>query len=434
MALRYIPLSLRHAGTPKIAHFALLAGLEAAVRGTLISALPLTVYAATGSAETTSSIYFAAGIAGLVWGICVPGLTRIIPRRWMYTLGCLFYLVGMALAATGTVWGVAAALLVNACASVTIFVCLNAYVLDYVSREDLGRSQSVQMLFAAAPWALGPMLGVWLRDVDAALPFALAGGFALALLATFWTLRLGNGKQIARARGPAPNPVAYLGRFFRQGRLVAGWLFAVIRSCGWWVYVVYLPIYCVESGLGDKVGGIALSLSNALLFITPWIAARARVLTVRRSVRAAFGACAVLFAASALLAPLPWTAVLAMAAASFFLVVLDVVGGLPFLMAVKPSERTEMAAVYSSFRDVSGILTPGAAWLVLLVAPVPAVFAACAAGMAVAWAIAARLHPRLGTERPSHGLPLPAAPVRPGSHIPSASIRSPATPRGTPAG
>lgn len=434
MALRYIPLSLRHTGTPKIAHFALLAGLEAAVRGTLISAMPLTVYAATGSAESTSSIYFAAGITGLVWGICVPGLTRIIPRRWMYSLGCLFYLVGMALAATGTVWGVAAALLVNACASVTIFVCLNAYVLDYVSREDLGRSQSVQMLFAAAPWAIGPMLGVWLRDIGPMLPFALSGVFALMLLATFWTLRLGNGKQIARARGPAPNPLAYLGRFFRQGRLVAGWLFAVIRSCGWWVYVVYLPIYCVESGLGDKVGGIALSLSNALLFITPWIAAHARVMTVRRAVRASFGACALLFAASALLAPVPWLAVLAMAAASFFLVTLDVVGGLPFLMAVKPSERTEMAAVYSSFRDVSGILTPGAAWLVLLVAPVPGVFAACAAGMAAAWVIAARLHPRLGTDRPSHGLPLPAAPLRPGSHIPSASIRSPATHRGTPAG
>jgi MFS family permease len=429
MALRYIPLTLRHAGTPKIAHFALLSGLEAAVRGTLISAMPLTVYSATGSAELTSSIYFAAGITGLIWGLCVPGLNRLIPRRWMYTLGCLFYLCGMALAATGTIWGVSAALLVNACATVTIFVCLNAYVLDYVSREDLGKSQSIQMLFAAAPWAIGPMLGVWLRDHGHALPFALAGFFALALLTTFLILRLGNGKQIARAKGPAPNPLAYLGRFFSQGRLVAGWLFAVIRSCGWWVYVVYLPIFCVESGLGDKVGGIALSLSNALLFITPWIAARARILTVRTSVRAAFGACALLFAASAALSPFPWLAVLAMAAASFFLVVLDVVGGLPFLMAVKPSERTDMAAVYSSFRDVSGILTPGIAWAVLLVAPVPAIFAVCAAGLATAWAIAANLHPRLGTDRPSHGLP-----VRSGSHIPSASIQSPATRHGTPAG
>ena len=30
------------------------------------------------------------------------------------------------------------------------------------------------------------------------------------------------------------NPLAFLDRFFRQPRLIAGWLFAVIRSCGWW--------------------------------------------------------------------------------------------------------------------------------------------------------------------------------------------------------
>jgi hypothetical protein len=429
MAPRFIPLSLRHAGTPDVRHFALLAGIEAAIRGTLISAMPLTIYAATGSGVATSRIYFAAGVLGLVWGLCVPGLTRLVPRRWMYSLGCLLYLTGMALAVTGTAFGVSAALLVNACATATTFVCLNAYVLDHVAREDLGRSQSTQMLFAAAPWAIGPVLGVWLRDLWAPAPFLLAGAVALVLLATFWVLRLGNGRQIARARGPAPNPLAYLGRFFAQPRLVAGWLFAVIRSCGWWVYVVYLPIFCVQAGLGDKIGGIANSLANALLFVTPWIAARARRLTVRRTVRWSFGAAAVLFGAAALLAPLPWVAVALLFAASFFLVVLDVVGGLPFLMAVKPSERTEMAAVYSSFRDVSGILTPGVAWVVLLAAPVPAVFAVCAGGLATAGVIAALLHPRLGTDRPSHGLPL-----RPGSHIPSASIRSPATRPGTPAG
>jgi hypothetical protein len=85
--------------------------------------------------------------------------------------------------------------------------------------------------------------------------------------------------------------------------------------------------------------------------------------------------------------------------AAVFLVLLDVVGGLPFLMAVKPSERTEMSAVYSSFRDVSGILTPGCAWLVLLVAPLPGIFMATGAGLLCAFAVAGRLHPRLGAAR-----------------------------------
>ena len=104
----------------------------------------------------------------------------------------------------------------------------------------------------------------------------MAGAFAVALLILFWVLRMGNGKAITRARGPAVNPLAYMSRFFAQPRLIAGWAFAVIRSTGWWVYVVYLPYFCIEQGLGNKVGGIALSLSNAMLFAAPFVLRLAR--------------------------------------------------------------------------------------------------------------------------------------------------------------
>lgn len=407
MANKYIPVLLRHSPVPKVRDFALLAGLDASVRGMLISVMPLTVYDALGDAETVSEVYFIAGLASLCLGLMVPWATRYIPRRWMYTIGALMYVLGAALAMYGSPVTVPLALMVNAGATATTFVCFNAYVLDYIERSNLGKAQSMNMVFAAAPWAIGPLLGVWLREVWAPLPFLMAGLFGLLLLITFWILRLGNGKQISRARRPAANPLAFLGRFSQQPRLIAGWLFAVVRSCGWWVYVVYLPIFCIENGLGDKVGGVALSLSNALLFLTPLLLRVATRLTVRRAVRGAFALCATAFFASALAAPLPWVSVGLMMAGSIMLVVLDVVGGLPFLMAVKPSERTEMAAIYSSFRDVSGIFTPGAAWLVLLVAPLPAVFAVAGAAMVGCVAIAGKLHPRLGNPRPSHGRGLP---------------------------
>jgi hypothetical protein len=403
MATRYLPLALKHSPTPQVEHFALLAGLEAAVRGILISAMPLAVYEALGDAQSTSAAYFIAGIVALIWGLMVPWATRFLPRRWAYTLGCGLYVTGMVLAVLGTRWSLPLALVCNAMATATTFVCFNAYVLDYVDRANLGRSQSVQMAYAATPWAVGPMLGVWLHEHWAPAPFLLAGLFTLTLLTMFWILRLGNGKQIQRAKGPAVNPLGYLGRFFRQPRLIAGWFFAVMRSCGWWVYVVYLPIFCVEAGLGDKVGGMALSVSNAFLFAAPAINRWARRMSVRWSVRFAFLGCCTLMLAAALLAFLPWVTVALVFGSSFFLVMLDVVGGLPFLMSVKPSERTEMSAVYSSFRDVSGILTPGAAYLVLFVLPLPGIFAASAAGLFASWIIAGRLHPRLGVPRPSRG-------------------------------
>ena len=86
-------------------------------------------------------------------------------------------------------------------------------------------------------------------------------------------------------------------------------------------------------------------------------------------------------------------------AGSVFLILLDVSAGLPFLLAVKPSERTEMSAIYASFRDVSGIVTPGAAWLVLLVAPLSGVFVAGGASLVATWGLAGKLHPRLGRAR-----------------------------------
>jgi hypothetical protein len=81
---------------------------------------------------------------------------------------------------------------------------------------------------------------------------------------------------------------------------------------------------------------------------------------------------------------------------SYCLVLLDVCAGLPFLMSVKPSERTEMSAVYSSFRDVSGILSPGLAWMVLQFTGVSGVFAAGGCALLLAWVVAGQLHPHLG--------------------------------------
>jgi hypothetical protein len=48
-------------------------------------------------------------------------------------------------------------------------------------------------------------------------------------------------------------------------------------------------------------------------------------------------------------------------------------------------------------------MTPGVAWLVLLVAPLHGIFAVAGLGLLGAFAVAGRLHPRLGTLRPSRG-------------------------------
>ena len=411
MFQRYVPELLRHTPTPGARGFAVLAGTEAVTRGMMISVFPIVMYRAYRDSSLVSEIYFIIGLVSMCWGLLVPWLVRYVPRRWLYTGGALCYVASACIAVFGPPEMIAAALSFSMAGTVTIFICFNAYVLDYVASSDLGRCETLRLFYSAASWTLGPAGGVWLLQVWEPAPFLVAGSSALVLLGLFWWMRLGNGKLITRARAPTPNPVAYLGRFFAQPRLIAGWLFAVFRSCGWWTYIVYLPVYAIENGLGENVGGTVLSLSNAMLFATPvmlkWVERR----SVRMAVRTGFLCSAAAFLLAGVCGAWPWAVVILLMLGSAFLVLLDIVGGLPFLMSVKPSERTEMSAVYASFRDVSGILSPGAAWLVLLAAPISGVFAMTGLGLLASWVMAGRLNPRLGWRMSKPRVPGPAAAV-----------------------
>ena len=396
---RRIPEWLRHAPAPSVRGFAVISGFEAVARGILISVFPVAMYDALGDAGRISLIYFAIGLMSLVVGLLVPFLNRVVPRRWVYAIGACGFVLSAGLAITGSPQAMVLALALSALATVTTFVCFNAYVLDYIARIELGKCETFRMFYSALGWTAGPVLGVMLWGWWRPAPFLISGTAALMMLGAFFWLRLGNGKLITRARRAPANPLAFMGRFFAQPRLIAGWLFAVIRSCGWWAYVVYLPIFAVENGLGDTLGGSLLSITNAALFLSPVMLRWMQRHSVRHSVRTGFLACACLFAAAGIGAMAPVATVLLLFAGSFFLILLDICAGLPFLMAVKPSERTEMSAVYSSYRDVSGILTPGVAWVILLAAPVSGIFAAAGAACLLGWGIAGKLHPRLGERR-----------------------------------
>lgn len=399
MHQRRIPEWLRHAPTPSVRGFASLAGAEAMARGILISVMPLEMYRALRDAALVSEIYFMVGLLSLATGLMVPFASRFMPRRWIYVTGCTMFAGGAVMGAQGGALGMIAALAMITSATVTVFVCFNAYVLDFISKAELGRCETSRMFYSALGWTVGPFLGVTLLGIWRPLPFLIAALAAFSMMALFLYMRLGNGKLITRARRPAPNPLAWMPRFFAQPRLVAGWIFAVIRSCGWWAYVVYLPIFAVQQGLGEDLGGMLLSTSNGMLFLTPFMLRWMQRRSIRHAVRAGFLVSGLLFLFAAAFSSLPWVTVASLAVASVFLVLLDVSAGLPFLMAVKPSERTEMSAIYASFRDVSGILTPGAAWLVLLVAPLPGIFAVTGVGLIGCWHLARRLHPRLGAAR-----------------------------------
>jgi MFS transporter, ACDE family, multidrug resistance protein len=396
---RRIPEWLRHAPAPSVRGFAMLAGFEAVARGILISVFPLMVYRALQDTQVVSQIYFFIGIVSLISGLLVPVVTRRVPRRWVYIIGALMFSVGSLITITGTPAAVVVGLLLNTVGVVLTFVCFNAYVLDYISKIELGDCETSRMFYSALGWTVGPVLGVFLLKWWEPAPFLISALAILGMLGMFLFMRLGNGKLIVRATASSSNTLAYVPKFLRRRRLVAGWIFAVVRSSGWWVYVVYLPIFAVENGLSAELGGTVLSITNATLFITPLMFRWIKHNSVKVAVRTGFLASAMLFFLAYVVAEIPVFTVGVLMCGSFFLILLDISGGLPFLLVVKPSERTEMSAIYSSYRDVSGIITPGAAWLVLLLAPISGVFVLSGAALLGAWGLAGQLHPDLGRKR-----------------------------------
>ncbi len=399
MVQRRVPLTVYQPARAGVTSFAILAAGEAAARSILISVYPILMYRSLGDAKTVSEVYFLIGLASLTMAMITPMLGRLVPRRWLYTAAAIGMGSGNVVALVFGTPAIPFAVAMNAMSLVVMAICFNAYVMDYIERHSLGRNESARLLYSGAAWSIGPYLGVWLMDRHPSAPFILSMIAVCIMISFFWFLRLGNGKVITRATRPPSNPLVYVPRFFRRPSLVAGWLFAVVRSVGWYVYIVYVPIFAVEAGLGDQIGGMTASISNAFLFLTPFMLRYLNATSVRIAILTGFAGSAVLFVLATLAAPLPWMAVGCMMAGTLFLVSLDVSGGLPFLMTVKPSERTEMAAVYSTFRDVSGVATPAMARAVLAFAPVAGVFATCGLALAECAALAWQLHPRLGRKR-----------------------------------
>lgn len=387
---------------PTVKDFARIGGLEALCRGCTLSVFPLVMYRALGSAQLVSQIYFAIGVVSLLTALTVPALTRRFARRRIYLFATALYGVAALAGMVGGLW-VNAALLCAVMAAAMSFVCFNAYVLDHIDKADFSKLETLRLFYGGAGWVVGPALGVWLLSVWSGAPFVLLACAATVMGVLIWRTPLGEGNfqaTAAVAAGRAPrraHPLAIVQRFFAQPRMVTGWLIPAIRSCAWWLYFVYVGIFAVENGLGDQVGGVASSIANLGLFLAPLMLRWMRSRSVRTAIRVGCLGGSVCFFVATLAAPWPWMTVAALIAGTVFLVLLDTSAGLPFLMAVKPSERTEMSAVYSSFRDVSGIISPGIAWLVLQFFPIAGVFALGGAALLGAWWVAGQIHPDLGT-------------------------------------
>jgi predicted MFS family arabinose efflux permease len=364
------PLWLEGVARPGIGAFALLFAIESFARAVLVTVIPLQAYAALQSSRAVSLMFACVGIAGLIGSLFIPFLIRLVPRRWVYTLGALGLVAAAGLFAVDGPGGLLAGLVIRVLAVACLNVTLNLYIMDIIRRGEFVRSEPFRLAVSGAAWTLCPSLGVYLYGQFGALAAdALSAAAALLLLAAFWTIRLSDNPAIAAARpGTAlPNPIRSIGRFVAQPRLRLGWLIAFGRSSWWAQFFTFTPLYLVISGHSDLVSAVVISLGNATLFLTVPVGRFAERVGVRLVIVGAYLLSAASMLAAAALALLGWSVAVAglLLLAAVWASGLDAVGNIPFLRAVRARERAEMTTVFRTYIDLSELL-PSAIFAVLL--------------------------------------------------------------------
>jgi MFS family permease len=374
--------------------------LESVARASLVTVLPLTLYAAFGDKATVSLIYTCVSLAALAVSLAIPALVRRLSRRWTYSLGAALVGLCAALVALGAGWALPLALLARTSGAAMLNITLNLYILDHIGKRDLVRSEPLRFATATLAWTAGPLAGVALMQAYGLwAPALLSLGAVAALLVAFWTLRMREGGPIrpgpARpARAPA-HPARAIRRFAAQPRLRLAWTIAFARSAFWVTFFIYIPILMVEGGLGPTAGGAAVAAGNLMLLVNLYARGLAARHSLRRVIAVAFIASAVLtLAAAASSAGSAAAAGLAMVAASFFVAILDGLGPIPFLRAVRAHEREAMTTIYRTYLDASELIPPLVYAVLLTAFGFAGAFAALAGLLAVVGVLCLRHLPR----------------------------------------
>lgn len=382
--------------------FTLLYFLESVARASLVTVLPLTAFALLGSKEAVSLAYTLVSVVALGFTFAIPGLVRRLGRRWAYTLGAGLIAVYAVLLALDAPPALVVAMFGRTAGAALLSVTLSLYIMDNIGRRDLTRSEPLRFAISTLAWGLAPYAGVRLMETAGLwAPAALSLAACLVLVALFWVLRLAEGGPIRAAapgvRRPAPvrHPLAAVRRFAAQPRLRLAWTIAFARSSFWTTFFVYVPILMVEGGLDATAGGIAIATGNLMLLNNLLARRAAERWGLRRVLGAALVAAGTLaFVAGGLGPALPVAAAVAMVTGAFFTALLDGLGPVPFLRAVRVHERAEMTAVYRTYLDASELLPPLAYFFLFQLGGYFAAFGGLAALLVVTGVLTLRHLPR----------------------------------------
>lgn len=373
--------------TPGAVVFALLFALDSMARASLATVIPIVALRVLGNARDVSILFSAVGWVGVGLSLFIPAIVRRYRPRWVYTVGAGLLVVAPLLLALDNLTGLAGGMLARVLAAACLLNALNLYIMAYIRRRDLARSEPIRTFFAAFAWTTGPFLGVWLyTSVSPWATYLLSGGCAVLLIAYFWRLRMEYGPALPADEPARTSPVANIRRFVAQPRLRLAWVLNFGRETWWAMFFIYGPLYMVTHGMSETAGAALVSCGTALLFTTPAMGWLGRRIGLRIFLMGGFLLMAVATLSAAAMTDRPGHVAAALLVAAVGVVALDSVCVVPFLRAVRARERPEMTMVFSMYRDLAGLVPTAVFAGLLSFFDMWSVFAATGLGLAAcAW-------------------------------------------------
>lgn len=358
--------------------------VQALSRGILLSVIPLQALSIFGDAQTTSVLYFAVSAGGILAALGMPALIKTIGNYHVFLLGSLLMLISTALLYFNDPVYFAIGLFCHIFSIAAIEVSLTLYVLARIPRKELTQFEPLRIFSSVLALTIGPFLGVLMEArLSHESPFIFSAVCVFHALGYFRILGL-NRVQIRRSGSSDMNPLQYISAFIKQPRLRLAYGLVTARSCWWAMFVIYTPIYAVQVGLGELVGAAIVSLGTAWTLSVPFWGWFGRKYGVQFLLKLGFITTSILTMLVYSATSIPILAASLMVISALGATMLDGMGNVLFYRAVRGRERSEMTAVFATYRDVSQLAAPGLYAILLQVFALPVVFISASAWMMVA--------------------------------------------------
>ncbi|MEM7067561.1 MAG: MFS transporter [Pseudomonadota bacterium] len=371
------PLRIAHSDAPGGTALAIIYGLENLSRAVIAPVIALAGLELLQTAQSLSVALFLASLASLVLILSSGFLIQRLSRKIVFTLACVLAIASVYYFTIDEPWAFVVANALRSSGAGLILICVSLYTMDFISNQNLAKVESRKILFAASSWIVFPAIGTWLWvNVGKAAPFYLSGVFMVGLLTVFWWLRITEAQQISVPKHKNLGIISNVVQYMKNGHMRMAYLIAVTRSIAWVMFFTYGPIYVVQAGISEEWVGLIIGVVVSVLLFSSQFSRFAVWFGIRRTIVYCFSLGGILFAIIGLLPePTIWAFGLFFLA-SLTMDTLDVIGNLPFMRMVRKGARVEMTTVFSSWREFSFVLTPGASAILLAFLPLQGLFLA----------------------------------------------------------